>query len=71
MRHRLGLTSQALDDAREAYAWYEQRSYGLGEEFMAEVERCFDVIRERPEMFERAHKHYRRAIVRRFPYAIY
>jgi plasmid stabilization system protein ParE len=71
MRHRLELTPQALDDAREAYAWYEQRSDGLGDEFLAEIERCFDVIRERPEMFERANKEYRRAIVRRFPYAIY
>lgn len=71
MKLRLELTPQALDDAREAYAWYEQRSDGLGDEFTAELERCFELIRERPEMFERAYKHFRRAIVRRFPYAIF
>ena len=56
-----------LDDAIE---WYQHRA-GLGDDLAAEVGRFIERIRERPEMYARVKKDYRRAMVDRFPYAIY
>jgi plasmid stabilization system protein ParE len=61
----------AIDDITEARDWYEARRAGLGDEFRQHVERCIDTIQRNPELFARVHKHYRRALVRRFPYAVF
>jgi len=65
------LTPQARDDAREAYAWYERQSTGLGERFLWHVDECPEFIQANPELFEVVYKQYRRAIVRRFPYVVF
>ena len=54
-----------------AYAWYEVQGVGLGEEFLAEVDALFRVIEQFPEMYGFAHGDVRRAIVSRFPYAVF
>ncbi len=56
-----------LDDA---VAWYDHRA-GIGYELAVEVGRCVERIRASPEMYARVKKDYRRAMVDRFPYAIY
>jgi plasmid stabilization system protein ParE len=61
----------AETDIAEAYDWYERRSAGLGKYFLRQLNDCFDAIRQRPLMFEIAVDDYRRALVRKFPYAVY
>lgn len=58
-------------DLAGAYGWYEQQRAGLGEEFLAAVNTSFGAIQEYPEMFARVHGEIRRAIVSRFPYAVF
>ena len=62
------------DDARrelgEAAQYYERRVAGLGFAFTAEVERTVDLTRESPNIGSPVWRHYRRAIVRRFPYSV-
>ena len=58
-------------DLAGAYGWYEQQQTGLGEEFLAAVNASFDAIQEYPEMFARVDGEIRRAIVARFPYAVF
>lgn len=65
------LTPEAEQDILEAYAWYEGRRAGLGEEFLSCVEACVESIRRTPEMHSVVHEHYRRGLVRRFPYALF
>ena len=55
----------------ETGQWYEDRRQGLGEEFGAEVEDAIARIAATPFVFPRVHGETRRAICRRFPYAIY
>jgi len=43
----------------------------LGFDILDEVGRRFESLRDEPEQFEVVHKTYRRALVSRFPYAIY
>jgi plasmid stabilization system protein ParE len=65
------LAPEALQDVDVAYAWYERQRVGLGEDFLGCVDACIEAICREPEMHERAHEDYRRALVRRFPYAIF
>ena len=58
-------------DLSEAYDWYEDHRSGLGEEFLSCVDACIQGIRRMPEMYGKVHEGYRRALIRRFPYAIY
>ncbi|MEW6541959.1 MAG: type II toxin-antitoxin system RelE/ParE family toxin [Bacillota bacterium] len=62
---------EAEQDVAEAYAWYEGRRTGLGEEFLSCVDACIEAIRRTPEMHATVFEHYRRGLVRRFPYAIF
>ena|SRR5947209_2517269 len=59
------------DDTARAYSWYEDRRPGLGEELLGCVEACFETIRRTPEVHRVVYKSYRRALVRRFPFAVY
>jgi len=58
-------------DVSEAYHWYEDRRTGLGEEFLSCVDACVQRIRRTPETHAKVHEEYRRALVRRFPYAVF
>jgi plasmid stabilization system protein ParE len=58
-------------DLTEAYVWYESRRAGLGEEFLSAVDASMERIRREPATCARVHEEYRRALIRRFPYAIF
>ncbi len=62
---------EAKSDVSEAYAWYEDQRLGLGEEFLSSVDACIQKICRSPEIYEIVRKTYRRALVRRFPYAVF
>ena len=71
MAAELVIAPEAVHDIDEAYGWYEGRRVGLGEEFLSCVDACIQGICRLPEMHTKAHKEYRRALVRRFPYAVF
>ena len=58
-------------DLAAAYGWYEDQRIGLGAEFLFAVDTSFNAIQEYPGMFSRVHDDVRRAIVSRFPYAVF
>lgn len=62
---------QAGQAIGEAYGWYEGRQTGLGEGFLSCVDACMQAIRRAPETHAVVHENYRRALVRRFPYAVF
>jgi plasmid stabilization system protein ParE len=68
--NKLIVVPSARQDIAEAFGWYEQRQSGLGDEFLRRVEACFQSILGSPELYEVVHEDYRRALVRRFPYAV-
>ena len=71
MAAELVIAPEAEQDIAEAYAWYEGRRVGLGEEFLSSVDACIETIRRTPDMYSTIHANYRRSLVRRFPYAIF
>jgi len=71
MAAELVVAPEAELDITEAYVWYESRRVGLGEEFLTSVDACMERIRHQPAIYPRVHEEYRRALIRRFPYAIF
>lgn len=61
---------QAEAELEEAQGWYEERTRGLGQEFVTCVQATIEVVRRNPERFPRVDGEVRRALVRRFPYAV-
>ena len=67
------VSSSAEQDVAEGALWYENQQIGLGKEFIAEVEKIFQVLKRDPE---RVCLHYptqqvRRILTHRFPYHVY
>jgi len=58
-------------DLAAAFGYYEQQTEGLGERFLAAVDSVFDAIERYPQMFAQVHGEVRRALVSRFPYAVF
>ena len=58
-------------DLAAAFGYYEDQLEDLGEKFLTAVDSTFDAIEHFPEMFARIHGEVRRALVSRFPYAVF
>ena len=62
---------EALEDASDAYDWYEERREGLGERFRDALGDAIARIAENPAQFPVHYRDLRRVILFRFPYAVY
>ncbi|MGP0075301.1 MAG: type II toxin-antitoxin system RelE/ParE family toxin [Bryobacteraceae bacterium] len=71
MAAELILAPEVEFDLAEAYAWYEARRVGLGEEFLTSVDACLESIRRQPQIYTLVYETYRRALIRRFPFAVF
>jgi hypothetical protein len=67
----LRLTPEAELDLAEAHAWYSAQRQGLGREFLRAVDTCFAAIRRRPQAYQLVDREIRRALLSRFPYAVF
>ena len=65
------LVPEAKADIADAYFWYEDQSQGLGVDFLGCVEDVLLSITRTPLIYPLVHETYRRALLRRFPYAIF
>jgi toxin ParE1/3/4 len=68
---RLVVHAAAEADIVDAALWYEQRSHGLGREFLRAVDVTLAEIVRMPERYPTVHREVRRALLRRFPYGLY
>lgn len=71
MAVELNIAPEAELDIAEAYVWYESRRIGLGEEFLGSVDASIERIRRQPLTYPAVYDTYRRALIRRFPYAVF
>ena len=68
---RLVVREAAEAEIAEAARWYEQRSPGLGSEFLRVVDVALAEIARMPDRYPVVRGKARRALLRRFPYAVY
>ncbi len=65
------LRPEAELDLADAATWYEEQRKGLGHEFLDEILASLSSISNAPLMFPVLHRETRRALIRRFPFAVY
>ena len=68
MTYQLRFLSEVEGDVRIGMAWYEERSFGLGDDFLREFYAGVDDIVESPLLYRTVQGPVRRRILNRFPY---
>lgn len=68
---KLAFHPEAEADMAEASSFYDQRTEGLGSDFLDEVWRAFERIETAPEAWPRLEGPVRRCLVERFPYGVF
>ena len=58
-------------DLVAGFDWYEEQRLGLGEYFLSAVQSTLKSVEFHPEIYMSVHGEVRRAIVSRFPFAIF
>lgn len=71
MKWRLLVRPEAEAEILAAHDWYQLRAHGLGAEFLRALEAVFAAIERDPQSYAVVHGEARRALLRRFPYAIF
>ncbi len=67
----VGYRAEALDDIDDAYAAYEQRSAGAGEQFLEALRQLVERIADSPNLYGAIYRDVRAAPLRRFPYVVF
>lgn len=57
-------------EIKESYQWYESNAEGLGEDFIAELESGFKIIKESPDIWPAISINFKRYLLNRFPFGI-
>lgn len=70
MSHPVSFIRAALAEASDAQEWYEAEAAGLGVRFRSELDDVVERIASNPRQFPVVYKDLRRALLRRFPYAL-
>lgn len=71
MNRRVSFRPEAEAETLQTRDWYESRRAGLGAEFRAALDETISRIVGNPLIYRRVRGETRRAILDRFPYAVY
>ena len=71
MNYKFFIKPQAAQEIEEATEYYENQKQGLGMDFLEDFEHISHLLVRNPMMYMRIFWHFRRALMSRFPYAIY
>ena len=65
------LRAVAEEEAEDAVRWYDRKRFGLGADFLAELQQTLDEITQQPDRFPIVREDTREAALTRFPYCVY
>jgi len=68
---RVSFRPEAEAETLETRDWYEGRQPGLGAAFRAALDEILELVVDEPLLFRRVRGETRRALLDRFPYAVY
>ena len=71
MKRRISVRPEAQVEIKETALWYESRLRGLGSRFRDELLATLSHIADNPLRFPSIGQDVRRALLHRFPYALY
>jgi plasmid stabilization system protein ParE len=70
-RYRLQAEAAVEFDVESAFQWYETEESGLGFEFLKQLRGCYERLLSAPYVYQELSSGIRRALTKRFPYAVY
>jgi plasmid stabilization system protein ParE len=62
---------RAAVDVETAADWYEEQTPGLGLEFLVALDAVLDRVTHQPDVYQQVTEKTRRALLARFPFAVY
>ena len=62
---------EAEAEVLDARAWYRERGFELGKEFLRSFDACLATIQRLPESHPFVYRDIRRALLNRFPYGVF
>jgi plasmid stabilization system protein ParE len=62
---------EAQLEVQEAFQYYQEKSEGLGFEFMRSLDATLQTIKRNPLAYQKIYKETRRVLLRKFPYAVF
>ena len=71
MTYRITIRPEAAREVQDTFNWYEERNEGLGLEFLRAADACLASVQRNPLAFPVVHEQVRRALIRKFPYALF
>ena len=71
MTYRILVRPEAAREVQAAFDWYEEKSEGLGLEFLRAADACLAGIKRNPLASPEVHQQVHRALLRRFPYTLF
>lgn len=71
MNYIVELSPRAEDDAVDAYEYYEEKRYGLGQKFIDNLYEVLSQLEKNPRIFQKIKGEIRRALLPKFPFAIF
>jgi toxin ParE1/3/4 len=71
MTYNVIVRPEAAREIQEAFDWYEGRSKGLGFDFLRVADACLSSVQRSPTAYQVVHERVRRALLRKFPYALF
>ncbi len=71
MKFTVRIRRRAEEDIREARDWYDRIRPDLGRDFGDKLDALIDTLATQPLIYARIYHDIRRAMTRRFPYAVY
>jgi len=69
--YRLIVRQRAVEQTRKQYLWYEEKSIGLGEDFLLCIENCLNYIQRFPLAYAKKYKEIRVGLPDKFPFGIF
>jgi len=61
---------EVLEELREHYFWYEQKSSGLGERFLLVLELAYEIIQESPTVWPKTRNIFHKYQLNKFPFNV-
>jgi plasmid stabilization system protein ParE len=71
MDYVLVFRPEVREELNEAYVWYESQQPQLGDDFLDCVDEKINQLCLLPESYPVVYRDIRRAVIKRFPYAVY
>ena len=67
---RIQLSTKAILEFEESWAWYEEQQEGLGDKFEIQLLTKLTEIQKNPNRYPNKEKKYREAILKKYPFII-